>query len=1117
MSLLLISTELGMRKSENIRKFILVGMAAGILFLIAITGFFFKDVVKREVIFRRMNLRQKITQTFMMDFRTWNGENLTELNDEVAEIISDYDFGSVILFSQNMKSAEDVYSLTNDLQKAATDRHGVPLLIATDQEGGMVYRLSDGTAMCGNMALTATNDPNNAYLTGSLIGSELKAVGINVNLAPVADVNNNANNPVIGLRSFSDDAGLVSEYALQYEKGLTEQNVIPCMKHFPGHGNTDVDSHYGLPTVTSTLDELMDVELKPYQDAIAASQDMIMTAHILYPEIDSSTVYSEKTGKEESRPATMSEVMLTDVLRNQLGYEGVICTDAMNMEGISTNFDEGQAVVEALSAGADIICMPVTGINETEDLVELDRVIDRVVKAVETGELSKKRLNDAVRRILILKEKYGILDYSNNKTALNDAMDLVGGSEHRQTEREISAKAVTVIRNDGDVLPLKAPSGSRTLILTAYENECGQVAVAWNRAIKEQVISDRAEVDIISYSEEDFITETTETEDTTTEESEREIPETFQGLSARLCERIDEANQVVVFSEINSAEKMDYRTWQSAIPYYVTSYAKQNNKPSVVMSVNKPYDIQLYPDADGVMCVYGCKGSTVDVTEALLNVSTETKTAAGPNIIAGIEVMLGTFPAGGILPIEIPEYDEQTKSFGPRVIYERGYGLTYPEAAKSIFVDTDHTIGDTIQEEPTRVILGDEQSERYLPYLTGQRVALFSNQSGIVGDRNTMYSSYELSNPEDLDGGWENLHFGTDETGKEIDYGMHILDALLEQNVDVTAVFSPEHGFRGNSDAGASVNDSVDEKTGVPILSLYSGNSHYPSAEDMEKFDTLVIDIQDVGLRYYTYYISMYYLIDACAQYGKRVVVLDRPNPNGFYVDGPVLKDDFKSGVGRLPIPIVHGMTLGELAQMMNGEGWLESGVNSCNLTVISCENYSHATRYSLVKRPSPNLKNMRAIYLYASTCFFENTVVSVGRGTEMPFEVFGSPYYKGVEKYSYSFIPKSMDGAKNPPQEGQTCYGLDLSEIPVEQIWEEGIQYEYLIDAYNTLKETNPSVNFWGNKDKNGHYWIDLLMGTDSVRLLIEQGADAGTIKASYEEEVSQFLKQRQPYLLYE
>ena len=300
-------------------------------------------------------------------------------------------------------------------------------------------------------------------------------------------------------------------------------------------------------------------------------------------------------------------------------------------------------------------------------------------------------------------------------------------------------------------------------------------------------------------------------------------------------------------------------------------------------------------------------------------------------------------------------------------------GLTLPFAALAYAPDL---------QSPSDTVLGDARFDAYIPLLEGKRVALFSNHSGIVGDMTSGTGDAAGMDPS-------LIPFGRDSGGNEIKYGEHVLDAMLAHGVNVTAIFSPEHGFRGTASAGEAVSDSVDPATGVPILSLYAENSHYPSAESMDAFDVLVIDLQDVGLRYYTYYISMYYLMDACAAAGKPVVLLDRPNPNGFYVDGPILQEEFKSGVGRLPVPIVHGLTLGELARMINGEGWLEAGKDACDLTVIPCLNYTHGDRVPLVRAPSPNLKDMRAVYLYASTCFFENTAVSVGRGTDHPFEVY--------------------------------------------------------------------------------------------------------------------------------
>lgn len=365
-----------------------------------------------------------------------------------------------------------------------------------------------------------------------------------------------------------------------------------------------------------------------------------------------------------------------------------------------------------------------------------------------------------------------------------------------------------------------------------------------------------------------------------------------------------------------------------------------------------------------------------------------------------------------------------------------------------------------------QVILGDDQTSEYLPLLKGKRVALLSNHTGLLSD------------------------------------GRHVLDVLLDGKINVTAIFSPEHGFRGNADAGEHVSGSIDEKTGVPILSLYDGGSGKPSKDSMGKFDALVVDIQDVGLRFYTYYATMCRLMDACAEYGKEVVVLDRPNPNGHYVDGPILDMKYKSGVGWLPIPTVHGMTLGELAKMVNGEGWLPEK-RTCKLTVIPCKNYTHQTLYRLPVPPSPNLPNMLSIYLYPSICYFEATPVSLGRGTDKPFQIYGHPNMKG---YDFSFTPRSVPGAKNPPQLNKTCYGVDLSGMSEEAAWKQGINLSYVIDAYNNL---NLDDHFFRS-------FFELLIGQKYVRQMIKEGKSADEIKAMWQDDVKKFKEQRRPYLLY-
>lgn len=365
--------------------------------------------------------------------------------------------------------------------------------------------------------------------------------------------------------------------------------------------------------------------------------------------------------------------------------------------------------------------------------------------------------------------------------------------------------------------------------------------------------------------------------------------------------------------------------------------------------------------------------------------------------------------------------------------------------------------------EPARIVVGAERTAEYLPKLEGRRVAVLANHTAMVGEE-------------------------------------HLVDMLVRRGVQLVGIFSPEHGFRGGADAGEKVASSVDERTGVPIWSLYDGNAQRPSDEKMEAFDVLLVDMQDVGLRFYTYYISMIRMIDACADFSRRVVVLDRPNPNGMYVDGPLLDMKYKSGVGALPIPVVHGLTMGEIALMAQGEGWSKR----CDVEVVRCDGYTHQSRYKIPIAPSPNLPTQHSIYLYPSTCLFEGTVCSLGRGTDAPFEVYGHPDYRGSE---FSFTPRSVAGAKNPPLKDQKCYGVDLRGVEDEAVIAAGFNLEYVIDAYRNL----------GLGEKFFTRMFLLLTGVDYVRDMIIAGHSAAEIRERWQEDVEQFKVLRRKYLLYE
>jgi len=361
---------------------------------------------------------------------------------------------------------------------------------------------------------------------------------------------------------------------------------------------------------------------------------------------------------------------------------------------------------------------------------------------------------------------------------------------------------------------------------------------------------------------------------------------------------------------------------------------------------------------------------------------------------------------------------------------------------------------------------GAESVSEYLPLLQGKKVAVLSNQTGIIGKT-------------------------------------HLVDSLVALKINIVAIMSPEHGFRGDADAGEHVSSSVDQKTGIPIKSLYEGNTGKPASELMKEIDVMVFDLQDVGVRFYTYLTTMARMMEACAENGVKMVILDRPNPIGFYVDGPILDMKYKSGVGWLPIPTVHGMTLGELAGMINGEKWLKDGIQ-CDIKVIKCKNYTHASMYQLPVKPSPNLPDMRSIYLYPSTCYFEATPVSLGRGTTTAFQMYGHPNMKG---YKFSFTPRSIPGAKLPPQLNKECFGVDLRKTPsIEEINKAGINLEYVVDAYKNL---NLDDHFFRSFFEN-------LIGQGYVKKMIKEGKSAAEIKAMWAGDVAKFKEQRRPYLLY-
>lgn len=363
--------------------------------------------------------------------------------------------------------------------------------------------------------------------------------------------------------------------------------------------------------------------------------------------------------------------------------------------------------------------------------------------------------------------------------------------------------------------------------------------------------------------------------------------------------------------------------------------------------------------------------------------------------------------------------------------------------------------------------VGAQQFDEYLPLLKGKRVAVVANQTSVVGS-------------------------------------VHLVDTLMNESVRIMKVFAPEHGFRGTADAGEYINNEKDSKTGLPILSLYGKKNRKPTLEKLADIDVVLFDLQDVGARFYTYISTMHYVMEACAEQNKVFIVLDRPNPNGFYVDGPVLKSGAESFIGIHKVPIVHGMTIGEYAQMINSEKWLLNSVQ-CSLTVIKCSNYSHKDLYELPVAPSPNLPNMAAVYLYPSLCLFEGTDVSLGRGTTKPFQQYGAPYLKS----DYHFTPAPMFGAKEPLRNGEKCFGKDLTGFENTILETKHLHFEWIIQAYKDC----PTKETFFRKDG----FFKLLTGDPVIQKMIINGSSDSEIRKSYQKELETFKTLRKKYLLYE
>ena len=601
-----------------------------------------------EAMISSMTLEEKVGQMMVVSFRAWKelpeeepeeGEdaeepeavNITELNDPIRECLANYHFGGTVLFAENCQDAEQVERLVADLQTTNQASGGLPLLVAVDQEGGTVARLGFGTTGPGNMALAATGDAENARAMASIYGEELSLLGINTDFAPVLDVNSNPNNPVIGVRSFSDDPQVVSEFGSAYVEGLHSTGTIATLKHFPGHGNTDTDSHTGLPLIDRNYEELKALDLIPFQSAIDATADMVMTAHIQFPRIETQTYTSVSTGEEIYLPATMSRTILTDILRGDMGFEGVIVTDALDMAAIHDNFTDEDVIRLTIDAGADMLLLPI--IYDTDLFQRNMDMVDMAVRLVREGEIDEARIDESVRRILTLKQKYGVLDetdFTVTDEQVQAAVSGCGSAEHRQAAFAISQKALTLVKNDNQAFPVRMQEGETALIL--FADSCASRVGTGDLAVQllavQGALPEGAEITVMKNDAEN---------------------------GEDCVNAATEADHVILVNRVYNAACLDPNTddgFSTAVFDQIIEARHGLGKSVIVVSCQLPYDAARFTEADAMLLTYG--GGVMRAIPPTEGPGS----AYAPNLAAGLCACFGMGEANGKLPVNLPALDE---------------------------------------------------------------------------------------------------------------------------------------------------------------------------------------------------------------------------------------------------------------------------------------------------------------------------------------------------------------------------------------------------------------------------------------------------------------------------
>lgn len=577
-------------------KQILIGF---VVITLTIIGVFFLNTPKEndiDSLIESMTLKEKIGQMIIVEFRNYDEERtdfnktpILELPKDYGNALANLNLGGIILFQEACSSSSQIVKLIDDAQIARTSKDSlnkIPLLVGIDQEGGYINRLQTGSKLIGNMALAATNNPENAEIAGTIISEELASLGFNFDLAPVVDINSNPDNPVIGVRSFSDNSDKVIEFSKNFIQGLNKNNIISAIKHFPGHGDTSVDSHNGLPTVLKTYEELKEVELKPFKSLIEAGTEVILTAHIQYPNIETETYFSNKLQEEIYLPATLSKTMIKDILRDDLNYDGVIISDSLYMGAISSNFDKDEAAMLAINAGVDILLMPIF-IECKEDLLELENYISSIENMVLDNKISEDTINEHVRRILSLKQNHNLLSYSkiNVEEKINNAIEIVNSPYHHNQEFELAKQAVTEFKNS-DVFPLTLDGNEILTIMYPYYSYLPPVIKGLDLAKENDLLSNNSQIYFYKYDSNSSLKD-------------------FEKV-------LNNTNKLIIISSTYDPLEMDLSS-----PYYssklifirnVIDYLNSYNKESIVVSAHLPYDVRYLSKARGIICLYNGEG-----------------------------------------------------------------------------------------------------------------------------------------------------------------------------------------------------------------------------------------------------------------------------------------------------------------------------------------------------------------------------------------------------------------------------------------------------------------------------------------------------------------------------